>query len=265
MPVAEHNYIGAETRWVDAGKGTRAFVTVPKERTGPCGALILGHERYGLVQHTLDLAAKWASYGYVCIAPDMASHWDGDKEALNRGDAHLELSDDQIRFYYSLSLDYLIEMDEVDRSRIAAMGVCQSGAYPLLCNSVRNEVTANLVYYGGNNTPDEVLTGCNAPILGIWGERDHIISKEHVQRFRERLERLGKSYEFTVYANCPHGWLNDTMPGRYRQPEAEAAWAQAVDFLRRVHSGAFPRDRVLQRFEADYSPDYDFSKNVRLE
>ena len=39
---------------------------------------------------------------------------------------------------------YLLEMDEVDRERIAAMGVCQSGAYPLLLNSIRHEVTANL-------------------------------------------------------------------------------------------------------------------------
>lgn len=265
MPVAEHNYIGAETRWVDAGEGTRAFLTVPKQRRGLCGAVILGHERYGLVQHTLDLAAKWASYGYVCIAPDMASHWDGDKEALNRGDARLDLTDEQVRFYYSLSLDYLLELEGVDRQRIAAMGVCQSGGYPLLLNSVRPEVCASLVFYGGNNTPEEVLARCTAPILGIWGERDHVISIEQVQRFRAALERLNKSYEFTIYPDCPHGWLNDTMPGRYRQAAAEAAWAQAVDFLRRVHAGAFPPDRVRQRFEADYAVDYDFSKNVRLE
>src|SRR5437588_11602393 len=102
MPVAEHNYIGAQTSWIDIGEGTRAFLAVPKLGTGPYGAVILGHERYGLVQHTLDLTAKFASYGYVCIAPDMASLWDGDKEALNRGDAHLTLTDDQIRFYYSI-------------------------------------------------------------------------------------------------------------------------------------------------------------------
>jgi hypothetical protein len=55
------------------------------------------------------------------------------------------------------------------------------------------------------------------------------------------------------------------MPGRYRQPEAETAWAQAVDFLRRVHNGEFPTNRVRQRFEADYAADYDFKKNVRME
>lgn len=263
--VAEHNYFGAETNWVDAGQGTRAFVTTPKVQNGPCGAVILGHERYGLVQHTLDLAAKFASYGYVCIAPDMASHWDGDKEALNRGDIGLTLTDEQIRFYYSLSLDHLLGMPGVDNGRIAAMGVCQSGGYPLLLNSMRHEVCANLVFYGGNSTPESVLAECSAPILGIWGERDHIISIEHVQKFRASLEKLGKSYEFTMYSDCPHGWLNDTMPGRYRQAAAEAAWAQTIDFLGRVDRGAFPQDRVRWSFTADTSEKYDFTKNVRLE
>ena len=265
MPVAEHNYIGAETRWVDIGEGTRAFLTLPKRGGGPHGGVILGHERYGLVQHTLDLAAKFASYGYVCIAPDMASHWDGDKEALNRGDAHLELSDDDIRFYYSISLDYLMRMSEVDNARIAAMGVCQSGAYPLLLNSVREEVAANLIFYGGNQTPEDVIARCNAPVLGVWGERDHVISVEQVQGFRERLERLGKSYDFKLFADGPHGWLNDTMPGRYRQPEAEAAWAYMIDFLERVYAGAYPAGRVRWRFESDIATDYDYTKNVRLE
>jgi dienelactone hydrolase len=61
--TAEHNYIGAVTSWTDVGDRTRAFVTTPKYGDGPFPAVIIGHERYGLVQHTLDLAAKWASYG----------------------------------------------------------------------------------------------------------------------------------------------------------------------------------------------------------
>ena len=60
------------------------------------------------MQHTLDLAAKFARYGYVCIAPDMASHWDGDKAALNRGDVRFPLGEEKIKYYYSQSLDFLL-------------------------------------------------------------------------------------------------------------------------------------------------------------
>src|SRR5688572_27608285 len=107
------NYIGADARWLNITEGTRVFLTMPKRGKAPYGGVILGHERYGLVQHTVDLAAKLASYGYVCIAPDMATHWDGDKEALARGETFLSLTADQVRFYYGLCLDHLLDMPEV--------------------------------------------------------------------------------------------------------------------------------------------------------
>ncbi|MFN0074725.1 MAG: dienelactone hydrolase family protein [Chloroflexota bacterium] len=262
--IAEHNYIGANTSWIDVGDNTRAFLTTPKDGTGPFPAVIIGHERYGLVQHTLDLAAKWASYGYVCVAPDMASHWEGDKEALNRGDIGLTLTDDQVRYYYGLCLDYLLEASGVDSACIASMGVCQSGGYPLLLNSIRPEVCASLVIYGGSRTPEEVIAACTAPILGIFGEADHTMSIETVDAFRNLIQKHQKSYEFTMYADMPHGWLNDTMPGRYRQRAAEAVWIQMVQFLEKVSAGGFPRDRVRWRWESDISTTYDFSKMVRL-
>jgi len=59
--VAEENYIGSETSWVEFGEGNRAFLAVPKKQSETYAAVILGHERYGLAQHTLDLTAKFAS------------------------------------------------------------------------------------------------------------------------------------------------------------------------------------------------------------
>ena len=167
--MPERKYIGANTSWVDIGEGTRAFLTAPQQGKAPFRAVILGHERYGLVQHTLDLAAKFAAYGYICVAPDMASHWKGDKEALNRGDARLTLTPDQIKYYMGKGLDYLLAQTRVDKTRVAAMGVCQSGDYPLLLNSVRKEVAANLIFYGGVTTGEDVIAAVTAPILGVFG------------------------------------------------------------------------------------------------
>ena len=111
--------------------------------------MILGHERYGLVQHTLDLTAKFAAHGYIALAPDMFSRWEGDKEGLERGDITVPLSDEDIISYMGDSLDFLLSHSLVAPDRVAAMGVCQSGEYPLVLNSVRHELAANIVVYGG--------------------------------------------------------------------------------------------------------------------
>jgi carboxymethylenebutenolidase len=262
--IEEHSYIGAKTSWVDFGEGTRAFLATPARFSPPFGAVVLGHERYGLVQHTLDLTAKFASYGYVAIAPDMASHWDGDKEALNRGDVGLTVTDDQVKGYMSRSMDYLTTLPQVDVKRIAAMGVCASGGYPHLLNSIRPDVAANIVFYGGTQPRDEVIQALTAPTLGVFGERDHTIAIKDVYAFRAKLEQHKKNYEIKLFPDMPHGWLNDTMPGRYREKESEAAWKLLMGFLDRVYAGGYPPDRVRWRMAAEYSRSYDFSKNVRL-
>jgi carboxymethylenebutenolidase len=92
-----------------------------------------------------------------------------------------------------------------------------------------------------------------------------MISLDHVRRFRDTLEKHRKTYSIQIYQDAPHGWLNDTMPGRYRRQQAEAAWAAQHAFLQEVFSPTYDRTRVHWRFECHSSTNYDFSKNVRLE
>ncbi len=270
-------YENARTSIVTFGDRVEAFFTLPPRGEGPFPAVVLGHERYGLVRHTLDLAAKFAADGYACIAPDMFSRWDGDKAALNRGDIQVPLSDTDIISYMSDSVDFLLANPRVDSSRLVAMGVCQSGSYPLLLNSARKEISANIVVYGGAQQaeysataprriePYEQIVGrISAPVLGIWGEDDFVVSIDDVRRLRGILEDHRKSYEFALFRGMPHGWMNDTMPGRYRPQETAMAWKLILDFISRVHGGAFPPDRMIWKFESDAAVSYDFTKKVRL-
>ncbi|MPZ40977.1 MAG: hypothetical protein GEU95_23595, partial [Rhizobiales bacterium] len=104
----------------------------------------------------------------------------------------------------------------------------------------------------------------SCPVFGAFGEGDHIISLDDVLRFRNCLEANKKSYDIHTYRGAPHGWLNDTMPGRYRKTEAEAGWAAQQRFLAEVFSGQW--DGVVRwQFASDSGKDYDFSKNVRME
>ena len=261
---------------VSFGDQVNAFLALPEAGGDAFGAVILGHERYGLVQHTLDLTARFAASGYLGLAPDLFSRWDGDKDALNRGDISVPISDRDIASYMGDSLDFLLQHPKVDPSRIAAMGMCQSGAYPLILNSGRGEVAANIVVYGGaqdrewelNETRTEpyqdMLARISAPVLGIWGEDDHVVSIANVTRLRGVLEAHRKSYEFMLFRDMPHGWMNSTMPGRYRPSESELVWRRILDFMERVYAGEFPADRAVWRFESNIDPSYDFTKKVRL-
>jgi carboxymethylenebutenolidase len=240
-------------------------------------SLIFLHERYGLVQHTLDLAAKAANHGYVGVAPDLFSRWTGDKEALRKGDVRAVLPDAAVARIIDTTIDHLKRYPRVDPERITLVGVCQSGRYAAVVSSGRRDLAACVVLYGSAQDSDwgasadqprtmpDLVNHVGAPFLLIFGEADHVISMDNVRRLRGAFEDGRKSYRMRVFADMPHGWLNDTMPGRYRQIEAEEAWAMIVTFTREVFAGHWDSARTRWNFSSDVSVKYDFTRNVRLE
>ncbi len=263
------------TRRVRYGNHLEGYLAEPA-RPGPHRTVILLHERYGLVQHTTDLARKFARDGYLCLAPNLFSRHP-EQERLARGEIQVPLSDPETAADLADSIEFLRqEVPSAEASSVAVMGVCQTGRNPLVLAAQRADVSACLVFYGAAQPRDfetsatqpepleALIARIQCPVLGVFGEADFLISIADVQRFRAALEAHRKSYHIRIFAGMPHGWLNDTMPGRYRPKEAEEAWQLALDFLRRVEQGGFPRDRVRWLFESDSAIDYDPRKNVRL-
>lgn len=255
--------------------GLPAFLAMPADRAAPAPAVVLMHERYGFVQHTRDLAERFARDGFVCIAPDCFFRHP-DQAALHAGDARYDITDGEAAELLGIAVSALESMDEVQSDGIAVMGVCQTGRHPLVL-AARRPIAAALVWYGAAQDREwktneiypeplaSVIARVDCPVLGIFGEADHMISLDHVRNLRDCLERHRKSYEIHVFPGAAHGWLNDTMPGRYNREQAEAAWAVQRDFLRSALSPARDRRAVSWKFVCNSAADYDFSKNVRLE
>ena len=262
------------TKDLVCGGGLPAFLAAPAG-AGKTGAVVLMHERYGLVKHTRDLAERFAREGFVCLAPDFF-YKHPDQDALHRGDANCDVSDPDAVIALGAAIDALQTIPQADTARLAIMGICQTGRLPLVVAASR-PIAAALVWYGAAQPRewavnakyprplDEIIAAVDCPVLGMFGETDHLISIEDIRRFRDCLERHGKSYDIHVYRDAPHGWLNDTMPGRYRRTQAEAAWAHQRAFLARVLAPGYDRSTRMQHYAADLAVDYDFSRNVRHE
>src|SRR5256885_14723485 len=84
-----------ESQRVRFGGDCEGVLYLPRE-TAPAGAVVVLHERYGLVQHTLDLATRLAHDGYVALAPDLFSRRKGDVAALRSGEARVVLPDAEV-------------------------------------------------------------------------------------------------------------------------------------------------------------------------
>jgi carboxymethylenebutenolidase len=267
---------GITPTMVKYGGGIGAVRALPRAK-GKRPAVIILHERYGIDQHTKDLTARLAQAGFVGFAPDLFHRFNGDRKAVLRGQQRVDLTDDGALEDLNAAVEYLKKLKEVDGSKIGIIGVCQTGRQPVLLAAKRDDIAGAVVLYGAiggkewlandlRPTPIEALIPkVNCPVLGVFGEADHIISVDDVVRFRNLLEKAKKNCHIRIYAGAPHGWLNDTMPGRYRKEAAKDAWSLMMEFLKRCFSGGWDSSRIVCKYESNHSTNYDFGKNVRLE
>jgi carboxymethylenebutenolidase len=263
-----------KTSTITCAGGMPAFVAMP-DGVGPVPVVIVIHERYGLVRHICEIAERFARQGFVAIAPDLFFKHP-DPEALHRGDAGCDLTDPESIDSLTAAIAALVAFPRADPTRMAAMGICQTGRHPLVLAAAR-PMAAALVWYGSaqprewvvnkkyTRPLDDIIAAIDCPVFGVFGETDHLISIDDVRKFRDCLERHGKSFEIQVQPASPHGFLNDTMPGRYRPAQAEAAWTAQLGFLRAAFAPDRDRSRRIQNFAADIAVDYDFSRHVRYE
>ena len=259
---------------IECSGGMPAFVAHPSA-TGPYPVVVSMHERYGLVQHAKDLAMRCAADGFIVVAPNFF-YRHPDQNALNAGDVRYDMTDPESVLLLNAALAVVESNPFADMRRIAVAGYCQTGRHPLVF-AAEVKIQAAIVWYGAAskrewavteaqpNALDDILARIDCPVFGAFGSDDHIISVDDVRRFRDALETHKKSYDMHLYAGAPHGWLNDTMPGRYRKAQADAAWAAQQRFLKDVFAGEWPRDRVRWQFDSTFGQDYDFSKNRRQE
>ena len=262
------------TQDIICDNGMPALLAYPSgDRSFP--TVILMHERYGLVKHTRDQAIRCASDGFAVLAPNFFFQHP-DQASLNAGNSGYELTDPESVELIKAALATLTKHKAADLSKIVVAGYCQTGRHPLVF-AAEVPISAAVVWYGGAmkrdwevnklrpKPYDGIIAALPCPVFAAFGEADHIISLEDVRRLRNSLETHNKSYEIHIYKGAPHGWLNDTMPGRYRKPQADAGWAAQQRFLSEVFAGTYDSKRVSWRFESESGADYDFAKNVRME
>lgn len=235
------------------------------------------HERYGIVEHTTDLGQKFVDAGYVTIVPDFFSRFTGDRGALAAGNDRCELSDEEVLVDLDAVVAHLKTIPQADMSKVAMSGVCQTGRQPILAAAKRDLLSAAVVLYGAvydadwKSHPmrpepiDKLLREISCPVAAVFGELDNLIHRDNIVRMFSVLAEAKKSFDIRVYADAPHGFLNDTMPGRFRPAQAEAAWNQITSFLNEAFAGAWKKGRAVWRFDADSSLDYDFNKMKRWE
>jgi carboxymethylenebutenolidase len=212
------------------GGTANGYLSLPQQGNGP-GVVVI-QEWWGLVDHIKDVCDRFAGEGFVALAPDLY-HGKTTKSPDEAGKLLMELRIDEAEKDLSGAVRYLLDHDATAGKKVGVVGFCMGGALSLYTATKNANVGACVIFYGGfiNAKPD--LPKLQAPVLGIYGERDKSVPPEAVHKLEQQLKALGKQVDVIIYPNADHAFFNDTRPVVYYPEAAADSWRRTIDFLRK--------------------------------
>lgn len=210
------------------GGTTRGYLSIPEKGSGP--GIIVIQEWWGLVDHIKDVCDRLAREGYVALAPDLY-HGETTRSPDEAGKLMMALRVDEAEKDLRGAIQYLLNHKATTDGKVGTIGFCMGGALSLYAASKNGQVGACIIFYGihPNIKPD--LENLQAPVLGIYAEKDQFVPPEAVHELESRLKELGKDVEMHIYPDTDHAFFNDQRSEVYNPRAAEDAWQRVLQFF----------------------------------
>src|SRR5215211_3126443 len=195
-----------------AGGNTAGYLAEPEKGSGP--GLVVIQEWWGLVDHIKDVCDRFAAEGFVALAPDLY-HGKTTKSPDEAGKLMMALRIDEAENDLGAAVQYLLTSDSTTSKKIGVVGFCMGGALALYTATKNQNIGACVVFYGGHPKVKPDLPNLNAPMLGLYAEKDRSVTPDSVRALERGVKALGKSIDVVIYPGADHAFFNDTRPEVY--------------------------------------------------
>lgn len=196
--------------------------------TAKVPAVVIVQEWHGLSEFVRSLVDRFASEGFLAIAPDLyhGSVAKDDAEAgklmgaLDKAKAVLEIGD-AVAWAHAHARS---------NGKVGVTGFCLGGALTFAAAATVDGIAAAVPFYGLPGTPlpwDKVT----APVLAHFAKTDDwatVAGAEEIQRAIVAAKKT--TMELHAY-DAHHAFMRDTDPTKYDPPAAKLAWSRTLAFL----------------------------------
>jgi carboxymethylenebutenolidase len=220
------------------GSSPMQAYTARPSSAGRHPGLIVFQEAYGVNRHIRDVAERFASQGYVAIAPELfhrtaPAGFEGDYKDFPSVKPHYQaVTTDAAEADVHTAYDWLLSSSYVKADDISCVGFCMGGRVSFLANSVV-PIRAAVSFYGGGIAPGllDRAAKMRGPCLLFWGGLDKNIPPAHRKAVTDALDAAHKTYVNVEVSNAGHGFFCDERPS-YEPNAARQSWALTLEFLR---------------------------------
>ena len=208
--------------------------------------VLVAMEVFGLHEYIRDVVRRLAKLGAFAIAPDYYFRFGADLPNMTDMAAIMKVVNAKPDAELVADLDATAAWARTqggDADRLGIIGFCRGGRTVWVYCSESAAPKAGVAFYGtlvdppGQKTlwpksPLDLAPELKAPVLGLYGGADAHITPAQIEEMQARLAAAGKTAEFHVYPDAPHGFHADYRPS-YCKADAEDAWRRMADWLRR--------------------------------
>jgi carboxymethylenebutenolidase len=210
------------------GHTAEGYLSLPTSGTGP--GLIVIQEWWGLVDHILRLADRFAAAGFVALAPDMY-HGEQTTSPDQAGKLLMALNIAAAGKDLRGAAAYLRAHAAVSPKKVGVLGFCMGGQLALYAAQEHSDlVDAAVDFYGIH--PKVVIDPARVkpPVLGHFGLKDQGVPMASVHALRDGINAAGGHMESHEY-DAGHAFFNDARPAVYDPASAALAWDRTLAFL----------------------------------
>ena len=219
-----------------------AYLARP-DRPGRFPAVIVASEVFGVHDYIKDVCRRLAKAGYVALAPAFFVRV-ADPAPLSDMQAVMKIvqqaSDQQVLGDVGATIAFLQRQPYVAPARLAITGFCWGGGTTWLACEEFPQIKVGVAWYGrmvpaatGGDParlwPLERVAKLRAPVLGLYGAKDHLA--DGVPAMRAALAAAHKNdSEIIVYPDAGHGFHADYRDS-YNATDARDGWARMLAFF----------------------------------
>ncbi|HEX3954324.1 MAG TPA: dienelactone hydrolase family protein [Stellaceae bacterium] len=242
--------ITTDTNGLDAGevKVPTADGDMPAYRAmpatgGPFPTILVVQEVFGVHEHIKDICRRLGKLGYYAIAPALYAR-QGDPAKLTDlskliTDIVMKVPTDEVMSDLDATVVYAKESGKANTQKLSITGFCWGGFATWMYAAHNPALKAAVSWYGPDRkitpltpqNPIDIIAAIKCPVLALHGGQDQSIPKDTIEKRQEACKADGKTCEFKIYADAPHGFNADYRPS-YRADDAKDAWGRMLAWFK---------------------------------
>lgn len=222
-----------------------AYFAMP-EQPGRFPVVLVIQEIFGVHEHIQDVCRRFAHEGFLAIAPEVYFR-QGDPAAMSDVSTILsqivsQVPDEQVLQDLDACLVWA-GLHGGNLAQVCVTGFCWGGRLTWRYAEHQPMVNAAVAWYGRltaghgpmhTRHPIDVVSTLQAPVLGLYGEKDAGIPVAEVRAMQKALasgNEYARRSTVRIYEEADHGFFADYRP-MYEPKAAQDAWVRCLAWMR---------------------------------